>query len=306
MWNRTRTPHPPLSSLFTAVLAGSALCLYAPAPAPAQSTPQAQPAPQAYASASASLPADVPSDSSSSSQHVTAPGSAVTRVVLPRPSNVYRPFGALAVAVKGGVAGIGFDVATPLSQRFNLRGGASFFSYSSSYLADGTSINGDLKLRSVNMSVDWYPFNNRFRISPGVNLYNGNSLNATASVPGGQTFDLDDATYTSSAADPIHGSASFDFGHRTAPTLTIGSGNIIPRHGEGHMSIPVELGFQYIGDPHLNLALQGTACSNGFCQNTATNPQFQANLQAENNDLNNDIHLLRFFPIFSVGVGYRF
>lgn len=300
MLNRTRSSYPSLSGLFTVALAGFASCFSAHA----QTTSQTTPAPQAYASVSSSLPADASSESSST--RPAARDSAITRVVVPRPTNVYRPFGALAVSAKGGVAGIGFDVATPLSQRLNLRGGGSFFSYSSSYLADGTTINGDLKLRSVNMSVDWYPFNNRFRISPGVNLYNGNSLNATAMVPGGQSFDLDDATYTSSTTDPIHGSAVFDFGHRIAPTLTIGSGNIIPRHGEGRMSFPVELGVQYIGDPHIALALQGTACSNGFCQNTATNAQFQANLQAENNDLNNTIHPLRFYPIASIGVGYRF
>ena len=222
------------------------------------------------------------------------------------PGYAYRPLSALAVGVKIGVAGIGFDVATPLAQRFNLRAGASFFQYSGSYNVDGTNISGEAKLRSTNLSVDWFPFNNRFRISPGVILYNGNNLNATANVPGGQTFDLNDQTYTSSPSDPIHGSASLTFGNRTAPSITIGAGNMIPRHGDSHWSLPFEIGMEYIKDPMLTLALAGSACQQGVCQNVGTNPQFQANLQAENTDLNNDIHDLRFYPILSLGLAYKF
>ncbi len=221
-------------------------------------------------------------------------------------SHQVRPFSALAIAVKLGVAGIGLDVATPLAQRFNLRVGGSFFQYTDNQSVDGTIINGDLKFRSVNASLDWYPFNNRFRISPGVTVYNGNNLNAAAMVPGGQTFQLNDDTYTSSPTDPIHGSASLAFGKRTAPSLTIGAGNMIPRHGDGHFSVPFEIGVQYIGDPLLNLALAGSACSQGVCQSTQGNPDFQSNLRAENDELNNDIRPLRFYPILSIGLGYRF
>lgn len=215
------------------------------------------------------------------------------------------PFSALAVAVKIGTGGIGFDVATPLAQRFNLRGGASFFQYTGSYDVDGTTINGQAKLRSVGMSVDWFPFNNRFHISPGVNFYNGSSLNASAMVPGGQTFTLEDATYTSSPTDPVHGSASMTFGNKTAPSLTVGVGNMIPRHGSGHFSVPVELGFEYISRPLFHLDLQGTACSQGICQSTSL-PEFQQNLRAEEAEINSDIAPLRFFPIFSVGLAYKF
>ena len=112
------------------------------------------------------------------------------------------PFSAVAFSVKVGIAGVGFEVTTPLAQRFNVRGSASFFSYSPTENYQSIQINGDIKLRSVNTSLDWYPFNNRFRISPGVTLYNGNSITATAMVPGGQTFDLEDTTFTSSPTDP--------------------------------------------------------------------------------------------------------
>ncbi|WP_049789371.1 hypothetical protein [Granulicella tundricola] len=94
-----------------------------------------------------------------------------------------RPFSSLAVAVKIGVAGIGFDVATPLSTRFNLRAGASFFGYQTNFTTDGIPIDGNLKLRNAAASVDWYPFHGSFRISSGITLYNDNNIAATILVP---------------------------------------------------------------------------------------------------------------------------
>ncbi len=217
------------------------------------------------------------------------------------------PFSAVAFTVKFGIAGAGLDITTPIAQRANLRVGGSFFSYSPTENYQNININGDIRLRSVNTSVDLYPFNNRFRISPGVTLYNGNAISATALVPGGQTFTLDDNDFTSSTTDPIHGSASMTFGNKVAPSLTIGMGNVISRHNEGkHFSIPFEIGVQYISTPHINLALSGTACTQGYCQPTSQNAEFTADLAQENVDLNNDISPLRFYPIASIGFAYKF
>lgn len=136
-----------------------------------------------------------------------------------------KPFSALGVAVKVGVEGVGFDVATPLARKFNLRAGASFFSYQGSLTEDGIQINPDVRFRKAAASLDYYPFGGSFRVSPGFVFYNGNHATATALVPAGQTFDLNDTTYTSSVTDPVRGSAIFDFGKKQAPSFTIGWGN---------------------------------------------------------------------------------
>jgi hypothetical protein len=217
-----------------------------------------------------------------------------------------KPFRQYAVQVKGGFAGIGVDVATPLAQRFNLRAGASFFQYSGSYSIDGILIDGEAKFRSATAQVDIFPFNNAFRISLGATVYNGNNLNAVAMVPGGQSFDLGDGSYTSSPYDPVHGTASLTFGNRTAPSVTVGFGNMIPRNGR-HWSVPFEIGFQYIADPKIDIVLGGTACYEGvYCAPISSDPQTQADLQQEIDEVNSDIHPLRFYPIISTGVAYRF
>ncbi len=216
-----------------------------------------------------------------------------------------RPFSALAVGVTFGAGGVGVQAATPLSERFNLRAGGSFFNYNGNFNDSGLLIDGQLKFRAVNAALDWFPFHNGFRISPGLLIYNGNSFNASYNVPGGQNFDLGYGTYTSDPTDPVHGSGGVSFGSRVAPTLTAGFGNMIPRTGS-HLSFPVEIGFQYIGPPKINFDLQGSACNSDGCGDIQSDPSYKPNLQQELDDINSDIHGLRFYPIANVGVAYRF
>jgi hypothetical protein len=250
---------------------------------------------------------------SSSTNLPEAPGRESVRFAAGQSGSVVRnevsskPFSALAVAVKVGTLGIGFDIATPLAKKFNLRAGASFFSYSPNITEDGINVNGTLTFRSGTANLDWFPFGNAFRVSPGVTFYNGNSLKAVATVPGGQTFDLNDTTYTSSKADPVTGTFNVLFGNKAAPSLTIGTGNMLPRKAGKHWSVPFEFGAEFTSSPTLTLALAGSACDQfGNCSKIATNPTTQANVLAEQKKLQDDISPLQAFPIISIGLGYKF
>ena len=221
-----------------------------------------------------------------------------------------RPFSAVAVAIKVGVGGIGFDVATPLARKLNLRGGGEFFSYSPSLTEDGIDVNGSVNFKTVDMHVDFFPFGGSFRLSPGLTLYNGNHLNALATIPGNQTFSLGDGDYYSSPTDPVHGTFDVAFGNKVAPSFTLGFGNMIPRSGK-HFSVPFEIGFEYIGAPTITLSLTGTACQQGQpaavgCQSISTDATTQANIRQEQLDLNSDLSPARFYPIASIGLSYKF
>ena len=88
-----------------------------------------------------------------------------------------------------------------------------------------------------------------------------------------------------------------------------GYGNIIPRSGK-RFSFPVELGFYYVGQPKLKVAFTGSACDPNQppavgCQSVDSDQDFQQSLShfyARNNNLS----YASFFPVFSVGLDYRF
>lgn len=216
-----------------------------------------------------------------------------------------RPFSRLALGAKVGVLGVGIQAAVPLANRLNLSGGTNFFSYADTLTMDGLHYNANLRLRSAEASLDWFPLGG-FRISPGALLYNGNQITASANVPGGQDFTLNNVDYVSSTTDPVSGTGSLKF-NKAAPKLTVGFGNMLPRNGR-HFSVPMELGFAYVGEPKVALNLKGTACDpNGLgCQDVTTNPQIQANIAGQQLKIQNDISPARFFPIFSVGFAANF
>jgi hypothetical protein len=216
------------------------------------------------------------------------------------------PFSGFAVGVNVGLLGIGVDAATPLSRRLNLSGGANFFSYSDNLTSDGVNYDASLRFRSAEAGIDWFPFAGGFHISPGALLYNGNQITANATVMGGNTFTLNSVTYESSTTDPVTGTGSLTF-NKAAPKLTLGFGNMIPRSGR-HISVPVELGFAYVGDPKVALNLTGTVCdtSGENCQTIASSTTVQANVAAQQQKIANDAADARFYPILRMGLAFSF
>ena len=210
------------------------------------------------------------------------------------------------VAVKLSTLGFGFDGAVPVAEQSNVRVGFNFFSFNHDFDNDGITMAAQLKLRSVSAQYDWYPFAGSFHLSPGLMLYNGNRVEATAFTPGGTQFTLGNDTLYSSPANPVRGDATIAF-KRVAPSVVFGWGNVVPR-GERHWSIPVELGVVFSRAPTATLNLAGSAClPNGSnCRNIASEPLLQADVQQEQANLNDDLSVLKIIPVISFGFSYGF
>ena len=219
-----------------------------------------------------------------------------------------RPFSKLGVGVDIGTPGLGAEVATPLANRFNLRGGASFFSYSRNIEHNGITYVASLDLRSGQASLDWFPFGGGFHLSPGVMLYNGSRVAATVQVPNGTSFSLNRVAYFSDPSDPLSGSATIKF-PKAGPQFTVGFGNMIPRKKSSHISVPVELGFVYFGTGTTLMNFTGSECTSPGgvnCQKASSNPTFQANVTAEEAKIEKYVKYVKFYPILQIGLSYKF
>src|SRR5277367_1168502 len=238
----------------------------------------------------------------SSAAFVTAP---------PRPvgtTRTYRPFSGLGFAARVGFAGTGFDFATPLATRFNLRAGTDFFNYDTSFQEEGADVGINLHLRTGHVALDWFPFRGHLRLSPQLVVGNNNRIVATAVIPSGSTVTLNGQDYISSYSDPLRGSGRIDF-RKVSPGLSFGFGNLIPRD-HSHFSLPVEMGFYYAGQPHLQVAFTGSACDPNYppsvgCESVNQDSSFQQSLVAFKARNDHNLSYASFFPIFSVGFGYR-
>lgn len=215
-----------------------------------------------------------------------------------------RPFSTFAIGVKVDTLGAGVEVATPLSRTLNLRATANLVKFTYNFNIDGIAYSTQLDFHSGHANIDWFPFHGGFHISPGI-LYFQNSLSGTAAVPAGQPFQLSNTSYINSVDDPVSGTVAIAYPRKIAPTLTIGFGNIIPRTGK-HFSMPFEIGVAYLGAAQMKIQLMGTACTNNGCFNAATDSGTQASLLQEEQTLNNDLAVVKFYPIISTGLAFRF
>jgi hypothetical protein len=105
-------------------------------------------------------------------------------------TRTYRPFSGLGFATRVGFGGAGFDVATPLARKFNLRVGTDFFNYDTSFQEEGADVGVNLHLRSGHVALDWFPFGGHLRLSPQLVFGNNNRVLATAVIPSGSTVTL--------------------------------------------------------------------------------------------------------------------
>jgi hypothetical protein len=246
---------------------------------------------------------------------LVAPDSAAAGVVAVPPygkrsPSSYRPFTRTGYDSHIGIGGVGFDIATLLFRKFNLRSGADFFSYTANFQEQGANIGANLRMRTAHANLDWFPFGGRFRLSPLLVFSNNNRIEATALIPAGSAITLNGQNFLSSQSDPLHGAGSIDF-RKVSPGLTLGFGNMVPRDRRSHISVPIEAGFYYVGQPRLNVSFSGSACDPTVpaaigCKPVDQDPGFRQDLAAFTARNNRNLSYASFFPVFSIGIGYCF
>lgn len=201
-----------------------------------------------------------------------------------------------AVGLKASTLGAGIDLAAaiPTSQpgTLDVRLNGNYFSYSSTKSYSSNRYDGDLKLNSVGVLLDWYPFHGSFKISGG-GYYTGTKLDVTGQPTEG-SFTFNGQQYSSAEVGSLTGKAKFQ--HETAPYVGIGWGN--PFAGSNHWSVFVDLGVIFTGSPKLELSSTGGTLSN--------NATLQQNLEQERKKAEDDVSNISVYPVVSLGVAYRF
>lgn len=202
--------------------------------------------------------------------------------------------------------GFGADAATAVTSRSNVRFGFHVFNFGVNQTKDGIRYDSTLNLRSLEATYDYYLFHG-LHVSPGVLLYNGNKLTATASVPGGRSFSLSGTNYISAVNNPVTGTGRVGLGRKAAPMVLLGVGNLLPRN-QRHLTVNFDFGVVFQGSPAATLNLNGVACdSRGQnCQNVGTDPSIQSNIHSEQDKLNKDLKFFKYYPVISLGVGWKF
>ncbi len=198
--------------------------------------------------------------------------------------------GDLAVAVKAGTLGLGVEATTSVVPMFiNARLQGSAFNYNFTIKDTQVTYDGKLKLATVGLLADIYPFAGKFRITGGA-YYNGNKLSMTGKSAAG-TFTFNGVTYNAAQVGNVTSTVSFN---KFAPYVGLGWGDAISSGSP--IGFSLELGALYMGQPKTSITATGLA----------NNPGLAANIVAEQKKLDNSLSRLKWYPVASIGVNLRF
>jgi hypothetical protein len=200
--------------------------------------------------------------------------------------------GDFTLGVTAATPGLGAELGYAFNEHVALRVGGYGFNYDYDGEESGVNYESELELRSGALLVDWHPLGGVFAISAGV-YANGNELNATGVADAGGEYEIGGETFTAAEVGTL--GASVDF-NSTAPYLGLGWRS---RGGEdGGFGWHVDLGVLFQGSPDVELTSTGGSLSG--------NALLQAEIDAEEADLENEIDQYEFYPVLGLGLSWTF
>ncbi len=188
-----------------------------------------------------------------------------------------------AMGIKGGTTGFGVEAAFRLSDSWNLRAAASGLNYGRDFTKENIDYKGDLRLRNASLMADWHTFGGSFRVSAGA-FANNNELKGKAQG----NLEIGDATYDASL------DAKVDW-KSFAPYAGIGWGNSFKG---GRLTLMTDVGVMFTGSPTVRLE--------GNVQDPALLPFFEDDLRREEAKLRDELSDLKYYPVLTIGLSYRF
>lgn len=188
-------------------------------------------------------------------------------------------------SIEIGTLGLGARFAVTLGPQVVLRTGAGFEPFS--LRADESDVVYDLDVPNPSFStlLDWHPGARAFRLSGGIYYFTDDvKAKATPDRP----VEIGDHEYDGSQIGTLIG----DLGtRRFAPYVGIGVGNST-RLGT---TFALDLGLAFHGTPDVHLRATGPI---------RDDPTFQADLDQELQEVNDDIERFKAYPVLTLGIGF--
>jgi hypothetical protein len=197
----------------------------------------------------------------------------------------------IALVAEGGTAGFGPSLIITANEKFTFTLGYTWLDYDYDVSSEDADYNGKLELSNFKALANWHPWNGAFHFSAGL-FATDNEVAVTAKPEPGNVFEVNGVDYPTSQIQSITGTATFE--DDIAPYFGVGWAKSPANSG---LAFYATLGVFLAGDANARLTATGPQ---------ANNAQFQANLRAEENDINDDLGSLGAYPVLQIGIQYRF
>ena len=205
--------------------------------------------------------------------------------------NTRQPLG-VGITARVGTLGIGVDVAKSITPQFNGRLGFNFGNVNFNRTDSGINYDSQLKLSSVQLFGDYYPFRSSgFRLTGGLVAQN-NRFSVTSKPNNNGSYTIDGTQYQASNVGTLSG--EYKYGNSIAPYLGIGIG----RSANEGLGFNADLGVMFTGSPQVTLNASNLAFN--------TNPITRNQLDNQVRQTENDLRGFNVYPVLSVGLSYGF
>jgi hypothetical protein len=192
------------------------------------------------------------------------------------------------VGVKAGTLGIGVEGTWRPLPYLDLRVGANQYNYSDNGIYGGVNYDAEIDLDSYYVTGNFrFPLS-PFRLTGG--LYsNGNEFNAV-SADNGAIILIGGDPYPADAVGTLSASAAFD---STSPYFGVGFDFTV----FGKVGMNLDFGVLLQGSPQVSMATDGLL---------AGDPTFEASLDAERAELEDELNDYKVWPVVSLGFVFNF
>jgi hypothetical protein len=147
-------------------------------------------------------------------------------------------------------------------------------------------------------TLDWYVFNGGFRLSAGM-VGNGTKLDVTGKPNANGGYTINNNIYSSGDVASLNG--QLKFGNSVSPYVGLGWGKSVGT--QQHLHFLVDLGAIYGGTPNVTLT---AVCGPGAPAGSALCTQLQSDVLVEKTKLQNDVTVVKWYPVLDLGLAYRF
>lgn len=208
--------------------------------------------------------------------------------------SLYAEGGDFSVGLRAGTLGIGVEANKSYGEKLNFRLAYNFFEQSQDVNDGDTTYTGDLELSNGGIFADYHPWAGGFRLTGGIML-NDNEVTLNAK-PNALTIEIGNNTYDLNGGQ-VTGVVDFN---SLAPYVGMGWGRGVSSTSK--WSFLFDLGVMFQGTPDVSISPVGNITLNGFPLVSLST----ADIQAEIDQIKNDVEDFDLYPVVSLGFSYRF
>ena len=194
-----------------------------------------------------------------------------------------------------GTTGVGVEISTPIIDNLSLRGNINTIQMEYNQKIIYNKYKGVIKLFSSGLFLDYFVFNNKFKLSTGFS-FNVNKYKSIMNINSGETIILNDNEYTNSDIYQIN--VEVFNKNNISPYLGIGWGNNI--FNEKGWGLTFNIGLFYHGKPDSKIYIIQTENSE------TTKDKIYSDSKEERLKIIKKIKGYLFYPVATIGLTYTF